>query len=344
MKIGIVTIYESITNMGSFLQAYALKTVLEQQGHDVYFIQNVPTRKTISKRLFRLNPKRELFLRALKCWKFYKDTKLLKLIPKAELENYKLDLLIYGSDEIWNLENLYFTDPLFWGIGQNQIRKIAYAVSIGAMEEDTATHYPELIEGLNGFERIFVRDERTHNFLEKRLTYNPQYVCDPTILLPLKYLTKSRKKPNEKYLLVYTYGLDSDIENLVVSFARKKGLKIVSPCFWHIWADKVIECSALELSTLMSGAEYVFTTTFHGAIFSLLNHKQCCILPVREKVTDVVKRLGEDKRLVDATCDEKRFEQVMDLPFDSEDFEKRVKKWRECSMQQLKGALACSEE
>ncbi|MGM9600091.1 MAG: polysaccharide pyruvyl transferase family protein [Faecousia sp.] len=342
MKIGIVTIYESITNMGSFLQAYALKTVLEQLGHEVCFIQNVPTYKTAANLLFRLNPKRELLLRVSKCWNFYKDTKQLKLVPKEELNSHGLDLLVYGSDEIWNLENAYFRDPLFWGIGQSQIRKIAYAISIGAMEETVAMDFPKLIDGLSDFAEIFARDERTHSFLEKRLSYDPKFVCDPTILLPLEYLTKPGKKLNKKYLLVYTYGLDGEMEKLVVNFARRKGLKIVSPCFWHVWADKVIECSALELSSLMADAEYVFTTTFHGAIFSLLNHKQCCIFPVREKVADVVKRLGEESRLIDEHCNEKHFEEILNMPFDSEDFENRVKQWRESSMQQLREALECS--
>ena len=43
MKIGIVTVYESITNLGSFLQTYAMKTLLTELGHEVYILQNVKT-------------------------------------------------------------------------------------------------------------------------------------------------------------------------------------------------------------------------------------------------------------------------------------------------------------
>ena len=38
MKVGIVTVYDS-NNFGSYLQAYALKKVIEKLGHNVYFIK-----------------------------------------------------------------------------------------------------------------------------------------------------------------------------------------------------------------------------------------------------------------------------------------------------------------
>ena len=65
--------------------------------------------------------------------------------------------------------------------------------------------------------------------------------------------------PKEPYLLVYTYGVDKPLENRIVHFARENNLKIVSPCFWHLWADCVVECSALEFSGLVANANYVFT-------------------------------------------------------------------------------------
>ena len=40
MNIGIITVYESIDNYGSYLQAYALKRYLEQLGHTVFLLKN----------------------------------------------------------------------------------------------------------------------------------------------------------------------------------------------------------------------------------------------------------------------------------------------------------------
>lgn len=166
-----------------------------------------------------------------------------------------------------------------------------------------------------------------------------QFVCDPTILAPLNKYIVNCSTPKEPYLLVYTYGVDKPLENRIVHFARENNLKIVSPCFWHLWADCVVECSALEFSGLVANANYVFTSTFHGTIFALLNHKQCCIFPYREKVTDVVARLGETQRLINADCSSKDFEKIMNIPFDTRQFEERIIRIREKSMALLKEAL-----
>ena len=80
MKIGIVTIYESITNLGSFLQGYAMKIVLEEMGHEVFFVQKETTLHSIKKCVFKINPKREFLLRCKKASYFYKDVKKLRLI------------------------------------------------------------------------------------------------------------------------------------------------------------------------------------------------------------------------------------------------------------------------
>ncbi len=341
MRIGIITIYESTTNMGSYLQAFALKTVLEKMGHEVFFIQKTPTLQTIKKCIFRINPKREFLLRIRKAICFARDIERLKLIHPDKIEEKHIDLLIYGSDEIWNLDNHYFCDPIFWGHGHEHTKKIAYAVSIGAMSADTVAQNQALCTGAENFSEILVRDVRTHEFVEGQIGVNTSYVCDPTILAPLQSYIVKGHTPAELYLLVYTYGVNKHMEQVIVNFARKHNLKIVSPCFWHAWADRVIECSALELSSLIAGAQYVFTSTFHGAIFALLNHKQCCIFPYREKVYDVTKRLGEEEHIIHENCGEEEFERIMHIPFDSREFEGRIDMIRKESLDLLKGALEC---
>ncbi len=47
MKVGIITVYEPTTNLGSFLQTYALQEVLKSYGNDVYIVQ-----KSFYKRIY----------------------------------------------------------------------------------------------------------------------------------------------------------------------------------------------------------------------------------------------------------------------------------------------------
>lgn len=344
MKIGIVTVYESITNLGSFLQTYALKHKLELLGHDVYVIQNQSSLNSVKKCIFKINPKREILLRYKKSVFFLKDINKLKLVNKNKLNDVGFDLLIYGSDEIWNLDNPYFNNPLFWGVGVKNISKIAYAVSIGALDNNTAKKNSELVNEINDFQKILPRDERTKKFVENIINKPTEIVCDPTILLPLKYMEESIKLPNKKYMVVYTYGISIKMQKIIVEFARKNDLLIVSPCFWHPWVDKVIECSALQFSSLIKNAKYAFTTTFHGAIFTLLNHKQCCILPLRSKVRDVVSRLGEEKYIIDEECSIEKFDQIINQTFDIKNFENNLIKWRKYSENKLMEAIGCIEK
>lgn len=341
MRIGIVTIYEPITNMGSFLQAYAMKEVLESKGHDVFFIENVPALKTAIKCVMRINPKREFLLRIEKSKKFLQDIKKIKRIPRKNMQHSGLDLIIYGSDEIWNMENPYFKDSFFFGDGADNIKKAAYAVSVGAMNNETLNQNLDKVKYLPQFNSILVRDIHTRDAISALLGRDYEIVCDPTLLVPVSRMSQKIKCPKEKYLLVYTYGLNKPMEERVVAYARKHNLKIVSPCFWHFWVDQVIECSALQFSTLIQNAECVFTSTFHGAIFTLLNHKRCCIWPAREKVRDVVSRLGEDVHIVEEDCAEGHFEKTMSIPVDVDSFEGKLSKIRDYSLTCLEEALKC---
>lgn len=339
MKIGIVTIYEPITNMGSFLQAYAMKQVLESMGHEVYFIENVSAKKTALKCLKRINPKREFFLRIKKVHRFFQDINTLRTISRKDMKSSGFDCIVYGSDEIWNMDNPYFKDSLFFGGEVDGIKQIAYAISVGSMKEETIYENIDCIQYISNFKTILVRDSYSKEIIGNYLRRDMNIVCDPTLLVPVAELSNNTKCPKERYLLVYTYGIDTLMEKVVVNYARKYNLIIVSPCFWHLWADKVIECSALQFSTLIQGAECVFTSTFHGAIFTLLNHKRCCILPVREKVRDVVVRLGEDNHLITETCTDEEFDRVMNLTFDDLGFESNLSGIRMESLKRLEEAL-----
>lgn len=341
MKIGIVTVYESITNLGSFLQAYALKQFLQKNGHEVLFIENIPVWKHVIDNLFKLNPKRELLLRQLKTIQFVRDMKLLPRISKDKIKSEDFDCLIYGSDEIWNIDNIYFRNGLFWGEGINDIPKIGYGISMGYLQEETLQMHPKYLEDIKSFTKVLVRDKRTYDILYKNGIRGMELVCDPTLLLPLEGLEQKISLPKDRYLLVYTYGLEAKWIKYIRKFAEKKHLKVISVCFWHPWADHIVECSALQFSKLIAGADYVFTTTFHGAVFTLLNHKRCCILPIREKVKDLVLKLNEEAHLVDIKSDFYQMEKTMEIEFDTETFEKKLSILREDSIKKFEGVLQC---
>ena len=337
MKIGIVTIYECVSNIGSYLQAYALQTALREMGHEVVFLEKEPNSIPLKKELFKLNPKRAFFQRIKKCYHYTRAIKRLTTKPTEKAD--KLDCIIYGSDEIWNMENPYFKDPFFFGTNIKTVPKVAYAISAGIMCRETLENNADIAAGIPSFRHIFVRDQHTKELIEPIVQNDLPLVCDPTFLVPLDKLSKPLKLPKYKYLVVYTYGIPEHIQSVIQEFAQKHGLKIVSASFWDMWYDEVYHCDPLQFAELIKGAEYVFTTTFHGAIFAMRTHSRCCVLPIREKVSDLMKRLNMTSRVISENVDLDEFEQVISQPFPAEEFEKTISAYRADSIEKLTEAL-----
>ena len=59
-----------------------------------------------------------------------------------------------------------------------------------------------------------------------------------------------------------------------MSFAKEKGLKTISVGGYQPFCDKNILVSPFEVLGYFRKAKYIFTDTFHGTIFSVINHKQ----------------------------------------------------------------------
>lgn len=332
MNIAIVTVYQPFTNLGSFLQAFALKRFLETHGHKAVFVKTGPHFKSALKLISHLRPYRSYLMRIGKAFHALCDLNYLSFIASND---QSIDCYIYGSDEIWNVTNKFFCRPIFFGIGINNKPKIGYAVSAGHAETHDFSANNYLTKGISGLNRIFTRDIHTQSLIKECYDIDTDIVADPTLLVELEELSSPVRLPRFKYLLAYTYGIDPDTINILRAFARKNNLKIVSPCFWHIWADKTIECSALQFSTLMANAEYVFTTTFHGAIFALRNHTRCAILPLRPKVKSLCYALGSEARLLSSGCDLNEFENIISKPFPNEEFEENLDQLRSRSMDLL---------
>lgn len=128
MKIAIVTVYDSIVNFGSFLQAYAMSQVLESRGHEVFFVRRMPNDE-ILKRFNRLAKiqngvfskngikakllsqrskyviQREMDANKNRYKCSLSDWESIKIINPDEIEDHGIQLVICGSDEIWNIHN-----------------------------------------------------------------------------------------------------------------------------------------------------------------------------------------------------------------------------------------------
>lgn len=310
MRVGIVTVYDS-ANYGSYLQAYALKTTLEEMGHIVFFIK-VRSEKEVRKLFFGTKREWKKYLTNYvenykKYQKFLEDRIEFREIELEDVNEKNIDYVLYGSDEIWNVCTNVFQRGCFYG--ENiKVPKLAYAVSVGKAQIEDFKKYPNLQKDIMKFEKIFVRDSLTKKVIEQITGKEWQQVCDPTFLIDGKKMKKAYQNPiKEPYLLVYAYTLPKQIQEYVIRYAKEKKLKLVSACMKQDWCDETIICSPLEFSTLVAEAKLVVTATFHGSIFSFLNESRFVALAELPKVKDILKLVGLENVIIKSDCTYEEF-------------------------------------
>ena len=201
MKIGIITFHAAM-NYGSVLQAFALQEYLRSRGNDVRIID---FRSAAQRRLYPgpisfsslYNTKRTLH-RLLCGWKeirFMSEKQAgfrafasgrLRLTDKCFrtescLRSYDwsgFDMLVSGSDQIWNLSAIDFSKAYFLNFTE-RVRKVAYAPSAGphphvsGSVQDNSTSASGILRSpmsgvrdlLSCYEAISVREKSTADFL-----------------------------------------------------------------------------------------------------------------------------------------------------------------------------------
>lgn len=340
MKIAIVTVYDSIVNFGSFLQAYAMSKVLESKGHEVFFIrrmqnddilcrfdelariQNKPSSNNSIKRTLLAKKADFIVSREYKANKkrfncSLIDWKSIKVINSDELEKNGIQLIVCGSDEIWNKHNKDIDLKFYSCEWVKGIPKLAYAISSGDSKTSEFLQIPEFFDAVGDFSVLLPRDGMTQKLIEDITAVRSPIVCDPTLLLGRDgfSLTTAGKKYG-KYLLVYSYYLTNKEKQYLKRYAKKNKLKIISPCIYSSIADEVIYTSALDFPSLVFNAECVYTTTFHGTIFSLMFAKRFCCFPRLPKVANILEQVKCMNYAVDTNFSYEDFCGVLDTVVD----------------------------
>lgn len=297
MNLEIVT-FHFANNYGAVLQAYALQAHLTQYG-TVEFLNYEPA---YLKKLYSLNPfscgihLREIARRIqsfpyrrdqfklfsdfrknnLKC--VNKDT---SSIEQAKIRLNKADIVIYGSDQIWNLgitnsDSIYFGDYV-----EKTIKKIAYAASFGA-DNDPDSISLFIKKYLGSFESISVREQGGVRFLSDNGVSNVDVVCDPVFLLDKDDWIKISRKPvesiPERYILYYALRKDEKLIEAAKKVGRDYGIPIFSihpnGNRSYMIENQLHKIGPEEFVWLIKNAAYVCTNSFHAVAFSSIFKKK----------------------------------------------------------------------
>ena len=290
-----MTLHDGI-NFGSYMQAYSLRSVIEQLGYEAQVIDYKSWGFTVREYLAcldpRCNPRWNAPLHLLKVCKFKKAHRQLSLTRRCytqkQVGNLSFDRVVFGSDIVWDYQTDFIGyDPVYFSAGTNSDKLIAYAPSFGGVPKDEVLP-GELRSLLDNFSSIAVRDENSVEIIKKNLGFEPPVVLDPTFLYDSSH--KAVIPPLRDYILVYGY-FDWGTIQKIKSFAEVKNKKLLSVSFDNSWwCDYSFRSlSPFEWLGYFANADVVFTTMFHGIVFSILNRKLCCFVNIKRNKSKVYK-------------------------------------------------------
>lgn len=328
-KVGIMSM-QRVVNYGSFLQAFALKGLLEEMGHTVEFVDykvaednlltNQARGNNSSKEklklifadsigmLFRNNTKIRRICNAIQCTDLFQHRFEHEFIPMLGVtsernERAEVDTLIIGSDEVFNI--MHNSMELF-GLDNRAKRLISFAASFGntdfshIVDADMCTI---LKERLHKFDALSVRDRNSIEIVERLSdgTIHPQYHLDPVLHYDYSaYIPQIKYR--RKYIAVYAYSnIPNQLKRAIERFAKSLGLDIL--CLQGYQGDMghFMNVNPFEMLAYIKNAEYLVTTTFHGCVFGAKYSKKMAIYIVTKdnksynnesKLGDLTKRLG----------------------------------------------------
>lgn len=305
MKIAILTL-PLYTNYGGILQCYALQTVLEREGYDV----KVLTKPRYSK-FYYLIWGLAIIKRFIKKVFFRKDVSILyapyqlerKIIRKntdrfikTYIHSYsvsswnkslskRFDAIVVGSDQVWRPLYANPEEYCLSFINDARIKRISYAASFGVdnVNEFSKEQLENCSSLLKKFDSISVREFTGVDICRENFGVEAVQLLDPTLLLKAEdYISlidaKEVQEPTAN-MLVYVLDKTEEKVSLVNEIAKDRGL---IP-YWLDSADGIDRSRPLEYSTKMPveqwlcgfrKADFVFTDSFHGCIFSIIFNKQ----------------------------------------------------------------------
>lgn len=294
MKLAIITIHFPY-NYGAMLQAYALKEFLKTHSYNCDIVDYRPYFIDHHYHLY----KKDIFTTPLHFFRLFKqhrsekfknfDLFLTKDIQPKKMNslmdcNSQYELMITGSDQIWNPEITnhdlnYFLDFLN---ESSNVKKIAYASSV-ATKNISQAWLDTMANQLNDFAFIGVREIQAKELFKKIMPKKDvTLVADPTFLLSKEKWQDISEKPKQftfsKYVLLYTLQKNEELNKKTIAYSKKYGIPIVEIHPFSCTSN----CSDMQLTNigpkqflwLIDNAECIFTNSFHGTAFSVIFNKK----------------------------------------------------------------------
>lgn len=366
MKIGILTFHRAL-NYGAVLQCYALFETLKNMGHDVEVIDYRPPyiekyRKLFYKREFKKMSVAKKIDTLLKLpLTYWSKRKAIKAFDEFLFQHLQFsylvrtasdipsyyDVIVFGSDQIWNPRICEGFDSIYWGqFEKGKTRYVTYAPSMEGYDFFSKEQWGVIKKMTKIFNAISVREEVLKMELKKWINrYDVEWVLDPTLLTSPNILRSLTAKPfYEKYVFLFTVQDRQLPYMLAKQLAELKNLSIVTvhaiPRLNILSKEKNVikldACTPLQFLGLIQYADYIVTNSFHATALSIQMEKefysvQC---PRPKRIQGILSALCLTERFV------KSFKEIKEgHKIDYYEVNNKMKIMRKSSLQYLKNNL-----
>lgn len=365
-KVGIITFHNSY-NCGSMLESFAMQEIIKKRGgkstiidfsskgqRDMYdvFISNNSLKNIVKNSLVFFHKKRIERNNSL-YEKFKRDNFNLtvkSLSKMEELSDGNFDVVVAGSDQIWNI-TIPDSDDAYFLPWVKKAKKVAYSPSFGSKNILKYSENPELYKKyLLDFHALSIRENNGKKWIKDLCNRDVDVLLDPTLLLEADDYDKiadNNYKSSKDYIFFYCPSFDTKICKFVKKISNKYNLGVIAwstKSYYYKFVSRYgfelvpYETPALYLS-LIKNAKLVITTSFHGTIFSTIYKKN--FITVKnggmygddDRVITLLDELNMQDRLIPFKFDD-NFDYMKDVVYDKKYFN-NLKKLQEKSLEYI---------
>ena len=348
--VGIMTFHNSY-NCGSMLESYAIQEILKKGGLDAKIInfsskgqielysswKKANSIKNILKNIL-LIPAHKRILNNNLMYESFKN-KYFNLTSftsnPCSISDLGFDTIIAGSDQIWNI-TIKDYDKAYFLPWVKSARKVAYAPSFGAKNiMKYSDNLDEFKNYLLDFDALSIREKNGQKWIFDLIGKKVQIVLDPTLLLSSEDYEKLVAQDiniSGDYIFFYSPGFDSKVCKFVKKVSKKYNIPVItwstSPYYIKLVGRFGFKLAPYENPSaylyLIKNAKLIFTTSYHGTIFSTIFKKTFFTIKNGEMFSDddrvktLLEQLSMEERLIDYDYDSDK-DYLKDISYDEYD-------------------------
>lgn len=209
-----------------------------------------------------------------------------ELYTKDNLQNNPYDLVVVGSDQIWNLK-ITGEDMSFFLPFSMRGLKSSYAASVATGDMTCAEEKYHIRQHLSDFFQVSVREKMAVDTLAG-IDVKARHDLDPLLMVPVDYWEPivARRKKKEKVVFVYTVSRTREALAYAKAYAKQNNAKVISwgPMFKPVAGVHSIPFGSIEdWLFYMKHADLVVTNSYHGLAFCVNFQKKFALFALENK-------------------------------------------------------------